>query len=286
MINPLIVEAAKKARQVRRTLGLDLYEPINIFDACIKLGLTVRFIDVNMEGMYIYQNDKNATILLSTQRPFSRRCFTCAHELGHHVFGHGTKVDALTDEKNGKGTYNREELLVDMFAGELLMPSLGIQAELIKRNWDIGKITPLQVCIICGVFGVGYRTLITHCKVNNLIDEQRANSLLKLTPAKILQDLLGTIEGKSHFKIIDEDYTYPLIDIEVLNYLIVPQNIKIKGNHLRKLCEIPMGVAYVAEQPGIIRISSDDNINSFFVRIQNFGYIGLAENRHLETINE
>lgn len=285
MLNLLLVKAIKKASHVRMKLGLDIFEPINIFDTCIKLGITVRFIDINMEGMFIkHENGVSSAILLSNLRPLPRRCFTCAHELGHHAFEHGTKIDALTEEASSSPYSDRDEFLVDAFAGVLLMPIAGIQAEFIKRNWKPQTATPVQFYTICSIFGTGYTTLVTHCRVNNLINEAKAKVLLKHTPAKILESMLGPISVKSYFKIIDNYASLSVIDLEVSNYIFLPQNIQVEGKHLRKYRKTDIGTVYVAEQPGIIRIADSDNSIAYFIRIQNFGYIGLAENRHLENI--
>src|SRR4051812_48898113 len=126
-MNHLIKKGIVKADEIRIQLGLNMFQPVNVFDACEKLGLTVRFVDINMEGVYVTQkNCKFPTILLSNLRPLPRRCFTCAHELGHHAFGHSGKIDALLDETSQSATSDEEEILVDAFAGAFLMPVAGV----------------------------------------------------------------------------------------------------------------------------------------------------------------
>lgn len=122
-MNTLLVQAIKKAGQILAKLKLNMFEPVNIFDVCATLGVTVRFIDVGMEGMYVNQEDAvSQVILISSLRPMPRRVYTCTHELGHHIFGHGSKVDGLTEEGASKSFYDNEEYLVDAFAGAFLMP--------------------------------------------------------------------------------------------------------------------------------------------------------------------
>ena len=48
-----------------------------------------------MEGLYLRQEKPEIWIGL---RPLVRHTFNCAHELGHHVFGHGSTLDELTAE--------------------------------------------------------------------------------------------------------------------------------------------------------------------------------------------
>ena len=283
-MSPLFRNALLKADDVRFELGLNMFQPINIFDACIDLKLTVKFVDVNMEGMYISQKDaKFPTILLSNQRPLPRRCYSCGHELGHHVFGHGTTVDALSERDGLSKLYDDKELLVDSFAGALLMPLVGIEAAFTKRKWQIQNASPVDFYTICSTFGVGYNTLIHHCRANQLISLAQAERLEKTTPGKIFKSLFGAVLKTSYFKIIDKKSKLPAIDLEVSNYIILPPDVEIEGDHLEKKYVTTLGTAYQAKMPGIAwAFTPDGSINSF-IRVQNFQYIGFAEYRHLET---
>jgi Zn-dependent peptidase ImmA (M78 family) len=286
-MRPLFRNALLKADEVRMQLGLNMFQPINIFDACIELELTVKFVDVNMEGMYISQKDaKYPTILLSNKRPLPRRCYSCAHELGHHAFGHGTTVDALSERNAISKHYDDKELLVDSFAGALLMPIAGIEAAFTKRKWVIQNVSPIDFYTICSTFGVGYNTLIHHCRATQLISGLQADNLEKVTPGKILKTLIGADLQTAYFKIIDKKSKLPAIDLEVSNYIIFPPDVEIEGEHLVKKQLTTVGTAYQAMKPGIVRATTPDGSLNSFIRIQNFQYIGLAEYRHLETLKD
>ena len=262
--------AILKADEIRTQLGLDMFEPINIFDSCNKLGLTVRFVDVNMEGLYVKQkNGLYPTVILSSQRPLPRRCFTCAHELGHHVFGHGLMIDVLSDWQNVSPIKDSNELLVDSFASALLMPYAGIQAEFGKRKWSIRDASPIEFYTICSVFGVGYQTLITNCRANRLINKEKAELLLKYKPGMILSSIL-TKAGleKSYFKIIDDFYKTPVIDLEVTNYAIFSSDILVEGDHLQKV-DAPLSEksVYIAVKSGLVRVMFE-NSKSFLLEFK------------------
>lgn len=283
-MHSLYKQALLKADEIRTGLGLNMFEPINVFDACTNSGLTVRFLDVSMEGLYIRQADgANPTIILSSLRPLPRRCFTCAHEWGHHAFEHGFKFDLLSSEDGHSVSNSTEEFLVDCFAGALLMPLAGVQAEFAKRKWKIEKATPAQFYTVASVFGTGYQTLIVHCKANKIISENQAKTLSKASPIKIFKSLFPSTFDNSYFKIVDDYSEMSVIDIEVSNYIILPSSVKIEGGHLKKIYETSIGVAYLATKPGITRAYNCHSTQAFFIRIQNFGYVGLAENRHLEN---
>ena len=164
------------------------------------------------------------------------------------------------------------------------MPVLGIQAEFAKRNWIPQKASATQFYTICSVFGTGYQTLVVHCKANGIINEQKANALLKFTPAKIFKSLFQSSTHNSYFKIIDGHSHLSIIDLEISNYIILPASIQIEGNHLKKSQETSLGISYLAIKPGVTRAISSDGNFGFFIRIQNSGYIGLAEYRHLENV--
>jgi len=260
---------------------MTMFQPVNIFDACADLGVSVRFIDVSMEGMYVSIEDaEDQVILISSLRPLPRRVYTCAHELGHHLFGHGSKVDGLNDENASKSYYDKDEQLVDSFAGAFLMPLAGVEAEFTKRCWNPHTASPVQFFTISSIFGTGYTTLVTHCRINGIISEAEAIILTKHKPAKLLQQAMGKAIANSHFKIIDGRSDIPVIDLEVDNYLFLPPSACIEGDHMIKLGETQYGNAFIAQRPGIVRAVSSEKAH--FIRIQNIGYVGLAENRHLE----
>jgi Zn-dependent peptidase ImmA (M78 family) len=283
-MNPLYKKALLKADEIRMQLQKDMFESINIFDSCKTLGLSVRFVEINMEGMYLVQEDQTQpTIVLSSLRPFPRRCYTCGHELGHHVFNHGSRIDGLSDSEEPSPSNDSDEFLVDSFAGALLMPVAGIQAEFAKRNWSPQTASPIDFYAICSIFGTGYQTLIVHCRSNKMITESRAVALLKVKPARIFKDLFTSSTENSHFKVFDGKSELSVIDLEVSNYIVLPSNFVVEGNHLQEFQLTPIGTGYVAKKPGIVRVASNDGFTNFFVRIQNCRYVGLAENRHLEN---
>lgn len=283
-MNTLFIEATRQADKVRTQLGLDIYQPLNIFDTCIHLGVTVRFVDINMEGMYIgNENGNHPTILLSRQRPFPRRFFTCAHELGHHVFKHGTRLDTLSSQAGDLSSDNREERLVNTFAGALLMPIAGIHLELVQRNLNPEQASPQDFYSLSSFFGTGYQTFVLHCRANKIISEGKEKDLTKYSPKKILQSIIGSADNNSHFKIFNNCLELSVIDLETSNYIFLPQTIQINGDHLQKYKDTSYGIGYLAVKPGIIHAIDIEGKGEFFIRIQNKDYIGLAEYRHLEN---
>ncbi|MCL6216916.1 ImmA/IrrE family metallo-endopeptidase [Zunongwangia pacifica] len=280
----LFTSAIRKASEIRLKLGYSLYEPVNVYDICSKLEIDVQFVDINMEGLYV--NNKNLNnispkILISRLRPFPRRVFTCGHELGHHVFNHGLKLDILTEENDSSKYKSNDEILVDTFSAHLLMPITSIQSEFKKRKLGFSTATEIDYYVISSVLGVGYQTLIIHCKINRLIDDYKYCELAKHTPAKIFKKYFGSVDEKTYFKIIDFKTNNSPIDLEVSNYLVIPSDFEVDGQYLEKVKSTEIGTLYIAKKSGISSIYS--NTNCCFTRIQPQNYIGFAEYRHLEN---
>ena len=99
----------------------------------------MRFNNINMAGMY--QRGLPPRIHLSA-RPLQRRAYNCAHELGHHVFGHGSSIDELREDAKSQPWDDPKEFLADTFAGFILMPIIGLRRAFSVRGsrGDLGNV--------------------------------------------------------------------------------------------------------------------------------------------------
>src|SRR5262245_14997334 len=236
-----------------------------------------------MEGLYV--KDQRPTILLSTQRPLPRRVFNCAHEIGHHVFGHGFRVDELCErlavDRPKSKAFAQEEFLADCFAGFLLMPVLGVRQAFVSRGWDVRLISPLQFFTVACSFGVGYETLIVHSKACNIISQQQADELDKSSPKSIRKKLLG-YSTPDPFTIADEHWILPTIDAEVGQLLLLPDGIEVESDVLVFEEAHPAGWLFRAGRPGITRAQCAKFDWAKFVRVSRPKYCGWSRYRHLE----
>jgi Zn-dependent peptidase ImmA (M78 family) len=96
-------------------------------------------LEVDENGIRIIHNH---IMLLSSFRPLGRRVFNCGHELGHHLFGHGSTLDELQEEHQATGNSNPKEFLVNAFAGFLLMPPNAVRRAFTDRQWTAAEATP------------------------------------------------------------------------------------------------------------------------------------------------
>lgn len=278
--NALANQALTASIAARTKAGLGLINPICIYTLCKAHKVQVRFNNINMEGMY--QRGTPSRIHLSARRPLPRRAFNCAHELGHHVFGHGSSIDELREDAKENPWEDPKEFLADSFAGFVLMPTLGLRQTFAKRGWKPNSATPLQLFQIACEFEVGYTTLITHLSQSlNMLSRPRATVLKKQKVAALRAALLGSLSAEP-LVIIDTAWSTSVVDVEVGTSVLLPADCEPDNEAIGFITDLLEGRLFEARHPGIVKVIQPDTGWAIFVRIARKEYVGLAEFRHLE----
>jgi IrrE N-terminal-like domain len=273
------MKALQKSIDVRNNAKLDLRAPLDVYTLCERLRIKVRFVGISMEGMYKRGSPPN--ILISALRPQPRRAFTCAHELGHHVFGHGSTIDELVDE-SAKAPFLPDEFLVQAFAGFLLMPPLGVRRAFTQRGWAAADATPAQLYVVACSFGVGFTTMVSHLAYSlDMLDRSRVPELLRIPLARVRRDLLGTASSNPLI-VVDDHWALPTVDAEVGTQIILPPGVMADGDLVASRADTAMGGLYEAVRPGIMRATKPASDWAVFVRVSRHQYKGLSQYRHLE----
>lgn len=276
----LTYEAAQEAADARDAAGATQDTPICVYDVAHKLNARVRFVDVDMEGMY--EKGPPSRILLSPYRPLVRRTFSCAHELGHHRFGHGSTVDQLQNSSaNTPQSEIPEEILANAFAGFILMPAIAIQRAFYRRAIEPMLASPLDFYKIACDFGVGYATLVTHMVY--ALDEigvRRKQDLEKWTPNDLRRMALGYVDP-SPVMILDELGEASTAEIECGHGLLVPAESAVDGTGLMFEKRVANGDLFRAISPGLTRVQMQSRFLD--VRIMPRKYVGLAQFRYMEN---
>lgn len=213
-------ECLIKTLSFKRACNININTPISVFDAVEKAGLELRFrSEPTLEGMY-FKDER--VILVSVHRPIGRQAFTCAHELGHHAFGHGTRVDN-SQQFISIDSKPQEEKAADLFAAHFLMPLMGIKNDLKKRNWNIKELKPHQAFVISSLYGVSYEALLNHLRYNStMLSENTFQELSQVKPKSIKTSLLG-FEYSKELTIVDRFWHGRPIDL-VSGQLVIFSN--------------------------------------------------------------
>jgi Zn-dependent peptidase ImmA (M78 family) len=275
-------QALRTALALRQSNKIEPNHPVSIYDIVDNMGVELRFMDVpSMEGMY-YRNAAKPTIVVSSLRPRGRRAFTCAHELGHHEFGHGTHVDELVSHPERMDRFTAEEYLANSFASYLLMPKAAVEWAFHKRGWTPSTATPAQIYTVAGWLDVGYESLIHQMSLTlKLLGAQTRDSLLRTPPKAIRATILGAqLDGE--LLIADKFWLHRTIDIEVGDFILLPSGVEVTGSCVHVLRADEDSTLVSGTKPGRDHAISGDSDWAAYIRVSRRGYVGRSIFRHLE----
>lgn len=276
-------QALQASIKIRMQNGFGLENSINVYELCRRLGVRVYFVGDSLEGMY--SRGSIPRIFISSLRPIARRAFNCAHELGHHLFGHGSSIDQLQEQSSGKRKPN-EEFLVDVFAGHLLMPVLGVRHAFARRGWTSQTASPEQVFSIASGFGVGYSTLINHLLFGlRDVTTARAKELHRVPVSSIKKNLIGEDLGKHCLVVADEHQEFSEIECEVGSRIVLPPNSLVAGDILVFSSHSSIGPVYIANRVGLTYAKCKLNWSAK-VNVMPLAYKGFAKFRTLEQCDD
>jgi hypothetical protein len=277
----LAKSAATRALRIRAEVHAKPWEAIDVFDVAQQLGVEVRFTKISsMEGMYLRQD--GPLILIASERPAGRQRFSCAHELGHHAFGDGTRVDELLDPNSNK-VRPGDEIRADMFAGMLLMPKSAVEHAFSVRKLNPATANPVEFYRIACWLGVGYSTLAGHLHYAlRAITQERFAAVDQFTPKTIRESIFGQPMSED-LNIVDEQWCGRPVDGAVGDLLLLPPDTSIEGPFCEKRAALTHGVVYQAVAPGIGRFESPSGWAAF-VRVSRKYYEGRSMFRHLEEV--
>lgn len=273
-------QAVRAAARLRAECGFGPTESVCPFDIAEQLGIATRLVALpSMEGMY--SPTPWATILVSSERPRGRRRYTCAHEIGHHVFKHGARLDELAG--TGEVRQDPEELIAQRFAAALLMPKFAIEAAFAKRGWSISEPTAKQCFLVAQELGVGYVTLIRNLHHTlQLMPSSVAESLMKAALPALRAKIAG-FEVDHDVLVVDGTWAGRSVDVEVGDVVLLAESATISGSCVESLDSPALHL--IAVRPGVA-VATLEGGRSIAVRVSRRGFSGLARYRYLEEVTD
>jgi Zn-dependent peptidase ImmA (M78 family) len=278
-------QALRAAMQLRRSLSIPRELAVNAFEIAQMLGIDVRFLDApSLEGMFV--RDPGPRILLPSMkhRPKARIAFSCAHEIGHQQFDHGTKADRYWEDGQRQEGFDPIEYLVNSFAGHLLMPRAAVLEAFSRRNWNAAKSVPLQAFLIAGELGVGYETLLTHLQVVlAVLPEAAKNELCRTSPKAIKSAIVGTTWA-GPLTIVDEAWKGASIDLEIGEFLVAPVESEVACALLTAPSAHDGRLLFTAAKSGVADFKLGNT--TVLLRVARQHYVGPYSNRYMSDPDE
>ena len=280
----LALQAARRAYEVRRLADIPLDAALCVHDLAEKVGTEVRFADLpSMEGIYY---PARPTIVVSSLRPPGRQAFTCAHELGHHVYGHGGQFDELIEDRGTTRRHDPKEYEADCFAGALLMPKVAVLKGLSDRSLRPTHLLPEDVYRVASWLGVGYTALVTHMDlVLRLISKTQATTLSKARLPGIRKSLLN-FHCNDHVIVADQAWSGRSVDAQVSDIIVLPAGAKLEGVVLDVVDRDSSRCLARAARPGLGRVFLPGCSWAHFTRVSRKNFVGLARFRNLEEVGD
>lgn len=273
----LATRAVRAAARIRAEHGIGPADATCPFDLAEQLGVVVRMVGLpSVEGVFL--SCPRPIIFVSIERPPGRRRYTCAHELAHHVFGHGTCLDEIG--RNAEATWNPEEFLAQRFAAALLMPKLAIESSFARRGWSIETPSPESVFVVAQNLGVGYATLLEMLeRTLERLSAALAVKLRRIPLSRIRSGLAGFVVDRD-LVVVDEHWGTRPVDIEIGDTVLLPDTAAFEG-----CCAIlrPNPAPHLqATAAGSGSIALGRDRRPIAIRVSRRGFTGLARYRHLE----
>jgi len=274
--------ALRGSFDVRRKAGALYEDPICVYDFAEKLGLEIWFVaGASFGGMYA--KDTN-NLFIPAERPAGRKAFTCAHELAHWWFNHGTRVDKL--DFDAADHEMPEECLANMFAGYLLMPRHAVMSAFSSRKSKPEDCSIVELYTVACQLGVGYETLLTHMRWSlNLINHSRFNDMRAVAPKKIKEMVLDE-PLNAHLVIVDESWHKTAVDLEVGDRAIFPAKVRICGESIKIIGDCKYGIVVEAVRIGLTQAIKNDGSWAAMARVSRKEFNGRGAYRHLEDPDE
>lgn len=171
----LVANQAHRDTGVVRGEYVDVFAALRAADVCC-LAKPLQ----GLAGAYAAPELGGPVVLLSSGLDEMTMRHTAAHELGHHVFGHGSKMDERVDpDSDGLGgSWPEEEKLAEAFAAWFLMPLPAVRTA-IRRSGADRSLTPEDVHQLACWLGATFAGTARHLVNLRMLAPGQASALVR-----------------------------------------------------------------------------------------------------------
>lgn len=162
------VQAERDASEVRQLLGIGLspiHDMVSLMELHFGIRIYLRPLDSNISGLFAYDDDIGATVLLNANHPRTRRMHTAAHELGHFV-SNRHKPGVFRSDRIGA---SREEHYADLFARAFLTPAHTVAHRFRDVIAGASNFTRRHVIVLSHAFGVSREAMVRRLEELGLV---------------------------------------------------------------------------------------------------------------------
>lgn len=169
--------ARRRAAESRRSVGLNLLVPVEIWKILLAAGISVvrKPLKSNISGLFMRKGSAKL-ILINTARTVGHQSFTSCHEYFHLLYDENTeKKICQVGDFNPKNPNERE---ADYFAAYFLVPDEALEFQIEKRLK--GKIRRLRTSDVIGLeqmFGVSHKAMLVRLNETGYLTSEEVESM-------------------------------------------------------------------------------------------------------------
>ncbi|QDC37275.1 helix-turn-helix domain-containing protein [Sphingobium fuliginis] len=155
----VVLQAEQDAAELRQWLGLGMapiHDMVSLLEVQLGARVYVRQLPARVSGLYAFDEQAGACILLNAAHPRDRRAQTAAHETAHFISTRRAP-DALY---NDSPESSREERYANAFARCLLTPARAVAARFQDVTAGAARLTRRHIIILAHSFGVSREAMV------------------------------------------------------------------------------------------------------------------------------
>ena len=161
-------QAEQDAQDLRDWLGLGsgpVKDIISLADLDLGIRVYLRHLDGRISGLFAYDDEVGACMLLNANHPTGRRAQTVAHELGHFTSARREPGVLRTDSIPS----SREERYANFFARSFLTPSRPVRQRFDELTAGQSHLTRRHVILLAQSFGVSREAMVRRLEELGLV---------------------------------------------------------------------------------------------------------------------
>ena len=152
-------QAENDATEFRQWLGLGqapVRDLISLLELDLGVRVYVRRLDPRVSGLFAYDEELGACMLLNANHPRERRTQSGGHELGHFVSTRRKAEILQTDEEEN----SREERYANVFGRAFLTPARTVMQRFREITAGASRLTRRHVILLAHAFGVSREAIV------------------------------------------------------------------------------------------------------------------------------
>lgn len=153
------VQAESDAMELRQWLGLGMApvrDIVSLLEFDLGVRVYVRRLDPRVSGLFAYDEEVGACMLLNARHPRERRTQSGGHELGHFIATRDAAEVLHADEQEN----SREERYANSFGRAFLTPTRPIMQRFKEITAGASQLTRRHIILLAHTFGVSREAMV------------------------------------------------------------------------------------------------------------------------------